>query len=529
MNPQDPAYSFLTQWLIYVMLCAALYACPSSNSRSSESQVSQEFTRENVLDASVHSREPPTEMLPSLDKNVLDASRHDSTTRKNDSGLRDSVSERSTEQKQRSSVCTHSSSEAVGHSSWGHRRYIHTLSGRLPIVMSAPHGGSWKPSELPNRTYGVVLMDSYSRETMWEVAHNIYKMTGRMPHLVTNHLHRIKLDANRAIKEAAQGQKGAEQAWKDYHQYIEAAKAWIVQHCERGHYFDFHTHAHTVGWTEFGVLLGRTQLKRKDAELSSPEILKMTSLRALSIGSTTPLAELIRGPYSLGSMLMQKGFKAIPSVRHPDPGSHSFFKGGYNTARHGSRDGGVIDATQIETYTRFSREQRSAYSAVLAQSIVAFMERFYGFKLRASSVRTPTNSQCTKASMHSWDAQGQIQIADSTLGAKDEFSGMIRCGKSFATSGPQVYHRFEVKNPTRIRLTVHSDFAARIVLFGSTCRASEIDRQCKTMGLPASLVRYQEPFVREIKLSRAGVYTVAIDSRNASWYGTFSLHIQKIP
>ncbi len=95
---------------------------------------------------------------------------------------------------------------------WGRNNYVQYIAGDLPIVISSPHGGYLRPSEIPDRTYGVLAADTNSQEYTLEVAHYLKKLTGRRPHVIINRLHRRKLDANRAIQEAAQGSKWAEQA-----------------------------------------------------------------------------------------------------------------------------------------------------------------------------------------------------------------------------------------------------------------------------------------------------------------------------
>jgi hypothetical protein len=50
---------------------------------------------------------------------------------------------------------------------------------------------------------------------------------GKCPWMVINHLHRSRLDANREIVEAADGDANAELAWAAFHQYITTAQGKI--------------------------------------------------------------------------------------------------------------------------------------------------------------------------------------------------------------------------------------------------------------------------------------------------------------
>ena len=56
------------------------------------------------------------------------------------------------------------------------------------------------------------------------------------PHLVICHLKRTKVDVNRGINEAAEGDPTAEQVYEDFHGMIQVARAIIG----RGVLFDIH-------------------------------------------------------------------------------------------------------------------------------------------------------------------------------------------------------------------------------------------------------------------------------------------------
>ena len=233
---------------------------------------------------------------------------------------------------------------------WGRKDYIEYVAGDLPVIISSPHGGYLKPSEIPDRTYGVLGMDSNSQEYTFEAARYLKAITGRSPHLIINRLHRIKLDANREIKEAAQGSKYSEQAWTEYHQYIEAAKKWVTTRCGKGLYLDHHTNAHSEKWVELGMLLPSSDLALSDSVLNQPTYINKSSIRAISLSPGRSFVEILRGQFSLGGLLMNRGYKSVPSPKHPDPADGGFFSGGYNTWRHGSKSGGAIDGIQVETY-----------------------------------------------------------------------------------------------------------------------------------------------------------------------------------
>ncbi len=74
---------------------------------------------------------------------------------------------------------------------------------------------------------------------------------------------RIKLDPNRAIDEAAQGDPTAEGVYNDYHFYLEQAKQIVG----RGILFDLHGQAHGQNSTEMGYLLLPEELVRAEIKL----------------------------------------------------------------------------------------------------------------------------------------------------------------------------------------------------------------------------------------------------------------------
>ena len=57
------------------------------------------------------------------------------------------------------------------------------------------------------------MLDSYTIELTTAIATSLFELTGKHPHVITLYLSRKKLDANREIVEAAQGNPLAEQVF----------------------------------------------------------------------------------------------------------------------------------------------------------------------------------------------------------------------------------------------------------------------------------------------------------------------------
>jgi hypothetical protein len=109
----------------------------------------------------------------------------------------------------------------------GLNSYIEWIPGELPLVLSAPHGGTLLPTDIPDRTSGTTTRDLNTEELAREVADQFLARYGKRPHLIICRLSRRKLDANREIVEAAAGNPDAERAWREYHGFIEAAAAEV--------------------------------------------------------------------------------------------------------------------------------------------------------------------------------------------------------------------------------------------------------------------------------------------------------------
>lgn len=275
-------------------------------------------------------------------------------------------------------------SAVPGESRFGRNGYVEYIAGDLPIILSAPHGGSLKPAEMPDRTWGLLDDDRLSLEYTLEVAAAITQLTGRHPHVILNHLARAKMDANRDLPEAARGQPGAEQAWTEYQGFLTEAEAAVVAGCGRGHYFDMHSNGRAGYRVELGFEVDAEALALSDADLDDSGAASRSSVQGLA-SETGSLSAIVRGEGSLGGLLAARGYHVIPSPAAPVPDLMPYFDGGYSVDRYGSRRGGWIDATQIEvSYELLDPALRPRFVDALAESILEFVDQQYGFRLTGS-------------------------------------------------------------------------------------------------------------------------------------------------
>jgi hypothetical protein len=267
-----------------------------------------------------------------------------------------------------------------GNSVFGERNFIEYTPGDLPLVIAAPHGGRLTPEEIPDRTNGVVGADVNTQELARTIADVIHEATGRHIHLIICRLHRSKLDANRDLAEAAQGNALAAQAWQEHHKFIETACDAAVRQFGVAFLIDLHGHGHADPRVELGYLQNALDLADCDEALNESTYVNASSLRWIVERSDLSHVDLLRGPLSLGAMLEARGFPATPSPRMPVP-TEPFFRGGYTIARHCKSDKNVT-GLQIEANRprlRDTAENRLSFARILLSTLQTYFAVHLGF------------------------------------------------------------------------------------------------------------------------------------------------------
>lgn len=269
---------------------------------------------------------------------------------------------------------------------FGAHEYIEYQAGTLPLVIATPHGGLLKPEALPDRTYGVVDQDQNTQEMARALCEALAKKTGGSPHLVVCLLHRCKLDCNREIEEAAQGGDNAKKAWSEYQGFITRAKTRVKEQFGTGLFIDFHGQRHKEGRVELGYMIAPDKLRKADEPLNNDKLtIRASSIRELEQRSPATFVELLRGPNSLGALLEAQGYRSVPSPSiHGPAEGEQYFRGGYNTDTHGSRQGGTFNAVQIECPfdgVRDTAANRAKFIDVLSDVLPAWFQAHYGAPL----------------------------------------------------------------------------------------------------------------------------------------------------
>ncbi len=263
--------------------------------------------------------------------------------------------------------------------------FVEYRAGNLPIIISAPHGGSLQPDSIPDRecTGCSYINDAWTKPIAEGMYDAFFEQTGCYPHVIINLLHRSKFDANRDIDDAADGNATVEQSWYGYHEFIDSAKVQVIEDYDRGLFVDIHGHSHTIQRIELGYLLSGAELRLSDATLNTIAFIEESAIRTLvgdNIGSHSH-SELLRSEDSFGTLMDEKGFPSVPSLSDPFPNvGELYFNGGYNTQRHGSRDNaGDIDAIQIELNQdiRFNAVTREILIDSMTTAINQYLDLHY--------------------------------------------------------------------------------------------------------------------------------------------------------
>mmetsp|Transcript_89989 Transcript_89989/g.155879 ORF Transcript_89989/g.155879 Transcript_89989/m.155879 type:complete len:652 (-) Transcript_89989:274-2229(-) len=303
----------------------------------------------------------------------------------------------------------------VEYSSDGHSEYH---PGTLPLLLSGPHGGTYKDPAIPTRVDGccplsrckqsectwpvtrctgsstgctITLGSDYNtRNITLSLSDAIYARTGKRPHVVVANLHRSLMDPNGAVEGAAQDNPTAVRAWNEYHAFLARVESQIIGQFQNGLLLDIHGHAHTEGWIELGYLLGSRALNGQGQDLDA----ERSSISHLAkVHASTPFEQILRGDGSLGALLSSPsygGYRTVPSPTDPGPDDGNYFSGGYITRTYS----GKLDAIQIElpSALRSSSAQIVQEGVTnLAAAAIHFMSLWYD---------TPTTGTTTTTSAH---------------------------------------------------------------------------------------------------------------------------------
>jgi len=283
--------------------------------------------------------------------------------------------------------------------------WITYIAGDGPVVLVASHDGSLTPGNIQDREDGCLGPTSAptpSQYCVWDytcpsgfvtssskcdaaisqdphssdIAQCLQDVGGLYVnnhlfqyHYIKNNLARIKLDTNRERDNGGcnTGNTNCQAAWDAFHGYVDDAVNAAIAACDFALVIDIHGH-NRCNYTMLGYYINEDQFSTSsdsnlnDETLSSIEGVKERNNPPYTT-STTTIASIVRGDYSLGTFLntQRLDWKMTPSTLYPNPAIITYYdstkrymKGDYVVKTYGSgyesnAYSSKSDAIQIET------------------------------------------------------------------------------------------------------------------------------------------------------------------------------------
>ncbi len=238
---------------------------------------------------------------------------------------------------------------------------VEVRRGDLPVILSAPHGGTLQIDGVPPRE-GTGMKtgpsgfftgrDGGTTELASELADAIEQRMGKRPYLVLSKVHRKYLDPNRP-PEIAYEDSDAAPVYQRYHGSLGTFCREILQNSRSGLLLDIHGQGSSKSTVYRGTGNGKTvtRLRERFGEQSHS------------------------GEESFFGMLHGLGWKVYP---YPADGKEqSGFTGGYIVQTHGSHRPEGVDAIQLEFGADYrDRTNRKKIAGELAKAVEDYLKEY---------------------------------------------------------------------------------------------------------------------------------------------------------
>lgn len=244
--------------------------------------------------------------------------------------------------------------------------FLHVQRGELPVIITAPHGGSLAIPGVPKRlgpegerTSGkfVTGQDVQTFELATATAKRIEAITGKKPYLVASKAHRQYVDPNRPEKEAVEHPK-AQIVHAAFHGQVREFVDELRKKFPQGALLlDIHGQATSADTIFRGTQNGTTVMKMVEKH---------------GVGALT-------GEQSILGYLAAKGVKVAPTNTPPGtPPETKGFNGGWIVRSYGSHTTNGVDAIQLEFGSSFRTDdkKREETAQFLAEAIKAYTEKY---------------------------------------------------------------------------------------------------------------------------------------------------------
>jgi hypothetical protein len=261
---------------------------------------------------------------------------------------------------------------------------IQVSSGDFPVVISAPHGGTLTPNEIPDRSCSGIttVRDRNTTELADEIKYQMKQEFGVEPYVVSALISRKKIDLNRDVELATCGHSLAKEVWQEYHKNIEEAIQGAIDEFGGAIFIDLHGHGHDVQRLELGYLLSKDELRDSYEGSGETDVLaeKSSLSNLISANPEVEFQDLLIGENAFGTIMENEGIPSVPSMQDPFPyPSEAYFTGGYNTRRYTSGDYPEVYGWQIEANfdgVRNSDENWSKFSKAFSKAIMVQLEEY---------------------------------------------------------------------------------------------------------------------------------------------------------
>jgi hypothetical protein len=236
--------------------------------------------------------------------------------------------------------------------------YIQYLEGNNNILLTAPHGGNMRPLSIPKRKSGISTMDTYTRRLTSKV-YSLFRTEDKPTALIAD-IHRSKVDLNRGIREAAQGNKKAENIWWDWDKYIRVMQYDLLRRFGNVVYVDIHSH-NDGKYFELGYNLNANDYLNLQRRKFTGKTTTMDSLKGNAY-------DKLFGEYSIKRGLEWFGY----DVFSPN-GNEGYFNGGRNIEIY---SGNGVGAIQIECPISLLKYDLDGVAYCIKDCISTFRDRF---------------------------------------------------------------------------------------------------------------------------------------------------------